>query len=44
MMKKKIKLGHLTKVVRNGGAHPIYEILHIENRVVCCIETYFIPI
>ncbi len=30
--------------VQNGGAQPISEILHIENQIVCCIMTYFMPI
>ncbi len=32
----------LTKTVQNGGPHAISEILHIEYRIVCCIETYLI--
>ncbi len=34
---------HLTKTVLNRSAQPISEILHFENQIVCCIETYFIP-
>ncbi len=34
----------LTKTVQNGGPQAIFEILHIEYRIVCCIETYFIYI
>ncbi len=30
----------LTKTVQNGGPHAISKILHIEYRIVCCIETY----
>ncbi len=29
---------------QNGGPHAISEILHIEYRIVCCIETYCIHI
>ncbi len=32
----------LTNTLPNVGAHTIYEILHIKNQIVCCIETYFI--
>ncbi len=34
----------LTKPVQNGGPQAIFEILHIEYRIVCCIETYLIHI
>ncbi len=34
----------LTKTVQNGGPQAISEILHIEYRIVCCIETYLIRI
>ncbi len=34
----------LTKIVQNGGPQVISEILHIEYRIVCCIETYLIHI
>ncbi len=35
---------HLNKIVQNGDAQPMSEILlHIENRIVS-IETYLIPI
>ncbi len=34
----------LTKTVQNGGAQAISEILQIEYRIVCCIETYLIHI
>ncbi len=34
----------LTKTVKNGGPQAISEILHIEYRIVCCIETYLIHI
>ncbi len=32
------------KTVQNGGPHAISEILHIEYRIDCCIETYLIHI
>ncbi len=35
---------HVTKTVQNGDAEPISDILHIENRIICCIETNLIPI
>ncbi len=28
----------------NAGAQSISDIWHIENWIVCCIDTYFIPI
>ncbi len=34
----------LTKTVQNGGPQAISEILHIEYRIVYCIETYLIHI
>ncbi len=34
----------LTKTVQNGSPQPISEILHIEYRIVCCIEIYLIHI
>ncbi len=34
----------LTKTDQNGGPQAISEILHIEYRIVCCIETYLIHI
>ncbi len=34
----------LTQTVQNGCTRPISKILHIENWIVCCIETYLIPI
>ncbi len=34
----------LTKTVQNRGPRAISEILHIEYRIVCCIETYLIHI
>ncbi len=34
----------LTKTVQHGSPQPISEILHIEYRIVCCIETYLIHI
>ncbi len=34
----------LTKTVQIGGPQAISEILHIEYRIVCCIETYIIHI
>ncbi len=34
----------LTKIVQNGGPQAISEILHIEYRIVCSIETYIIYI
>ncbi len=34
----------LIERVLNGGLQPISEILHIEYRIVCCIETYLIHI
>ncbi len=34
----------LTKTIQNGGPHAIFEILHIEFRIVCCIEIYLIHI
>ncbi len=35
---------HLTKTNQNAGTQPIYKILHAENRLVSCIETYLILI
>ncbi len=35
---------HVIKLVHNSGAQPISEILHVENCIVCSIETYLIPI
>ncbi len=35
---------HLTRTVQNGCAQLISEILHVENRILCCIETYLKPI
>ncbi len=35
---------HMTKTVQNGDGQPISENLHIENQIVCFIETYLIPI
>ncbi len=32
------------KQFQNGGPKAIYETLHIEYRIVCCIETYLIHI
>ncbi len=34
----------LTKTVQIGGPQAISEFLHIEYRIVCCIETYLIHI
>ncbi len=34
----------LTKTVQNGSPWAIFEILHIEYQIVCCIETYLIHI
>ncbi len=34
----------LTKSVQNGHPQAISEILHIEYRIVCCIEAYLIHI
>ncbi len=34
----------LTKTVQNGVPQAISEILHIEYRIVCCIQTYLIHI
>ncbi len=34
----------LAKTVQNGGPQAISEILHIECRIVCCIERYLIHI
>ncbi len=34
----------MTKTAHNGGPQAISEILHIEYRIVCCIETYLIHI
>ncbi len=34
----------LTQTVQNGGPRAISEILHIEYRILCCIETYLIYI
>ncbi len=28
---------------QNGAAQQIFEILHYENQIVCCIATYLIP-
>ncbi len=35
---------HMTKTLQNGGVQPISEIFHIENLIVCFIETYLISI
>ncbi len=34
----------LTNTGQNGGPRAISEFLHIEYRIVCCIETYLIHI
>ncbi len=34
----------LIKTVQSGGAQPIFEILHMDNQMVCNIEVYLIPI
>ncbi len=35
---------HLPKTVQSGGAQAISQIIYIDDGIVCCIETYLIPI